>query len=188
MLKKMKHVMLQAIQVLNNGGIIIYPTETVLGIGCLSLNASAVNKIYQIKKRDTSKAMLVLVDSLAMVKRYKKTITKTEKSLLLSEKPTTVLFDNVLGFPNELTGKNNSLAFRITKNDQCLELIHAINQPLVSTSANLSGEPTVNNPDELPSELTHKVDFIIKKHTNDNRQKPSRIVKVVNDKIIYIRK
>jgi len=178
----------QAIFTLKNGGIIIYPTETVLGIGCQSLNKDAINKVYGIKKRDRSKAMLVLVNSLSMIKRYKKNISPLEKKLLLSEEPTTVILDNVTGIPDELTGENNSLAFRITKHKFCLELIKAIAQPLVSTSANLSGEPTAKNHKDLPTELKNKVDFIIKEHPESNLQKPSRIIKITNNEIQYIRK
>ena len=123
-----------------------------------------------------------------MITKYKKDISELESTMLLSKEPTTVILDNVSGFPDELTGENNSLAFRITNHKICLELIEAIGQPLVSTSANLSGEPTEKNFKDLPDELKNKVDYIIKEHSEDSLHKPSVIVKVNNNNIQYIRK
>lgn len=178
----------QAIKILRNEGVIIYPTETVLGIGCKSLSIKAISNIYAIKKRDPNKAMLVLVSSLEMIHRYKKHLDKLEHELLLSNEPTTVIIDHVNGFPPELTGKNNSLAFRITKHTGCLKLIEAIDQPLVSTSANVTGEPTAISHKNIPEHLKKKVDFILKDESVNNSSKPSRIVKVINNSIQYIRK
>jgi L-threonylcarbamoyladenylate synthase len=178
----------QAIEILQNGGVIIYPTDTVLGIGCQALSASAIKKIYRIKKRNTNIAMLVLVNSLKMIKLYKENVSDLEAKLLLSEEPTTVVLDNVKGFPPELMGNSSSLAFRITKHKGCLELIKALNQPLVSTSANFSGERTATSHENIPVELRKKVDFVIEENQTIKITKASRIVKVSNDTITYLRK
>ena len=177
----------KAIQTLKNGGTIIYPTETILGIGCLSLNSKAINKVIAVKKREPSKAMLVLVNSLEMIERYKKNINSLEKEMLLSKQPTTVILDEVVGFPAGLTGINNSLAFRISSNQICLEIIESINQPLVSTSANLSGEKAAINYLDISNELKNKVDFVLDTGIRSTLQKPSRIVKVEQNKIKFIR-
>lgn len=184
----MEQAVQKTVQTLKNGGIIIYPTETILGIGCLSLNSTAISKVFAVKKRDPNKAMLVLVCDMAMIKRYKNNITSLETEMLLSMEPTTVILDHVTGFPTELTGINNSLAFRITSNQLCLELIKSVDQPLVSTSANLSGEKSAVNYLDLSSELINKVDYILKTKISSTFQKPSRIVKIDQDKVKLIRK
>ena len=178
----------QAIIELNKGGVIAYPTETILGLGCLSMNQHAIQKIYEIKKRETNKPLLVLVNSIAMVQRFKNKLAEKEKELLLSEEPTTVVLDDVKGFPSELTGIKNSLAFRITKHKTCIEIIESINQPLVSTSVNFSGSIAAKNHLEIPTELAHKIDFIIESNLDSKPTKPSRIVKIINNEIKYIRK
>jgi len=184
----MKQSIRQAAEVLKNGGVIIYSTETLPGIGCLSSNVSAIKSIYEIKERDPKKAMLVLVNSISMIKRFKSNLSELEQELLLSEEPTTVILNNVGGIPKELTAENSSLAFRITKHTTCLELIKAIDEPLVSTSINISGEPAATNYNKISSNIKSKIDFIMLDETENKLNKASRIVKVNGNKINYIRK
>lgn len=184
----MKDEIQNAIKSLNEGGVIICPTETVLGIGCQSQNPAAIRKVYQIKKRDKSKPMLVLVDSISMIKRYKRKLSTLETELLLSDEPTTVIIDEVEGISNELTGPNSSLAFRITKHQICVQLIKGIDQPLVSTSANLSGKQAPLNFNEIDKQVAKMIDYILKDDSIPSSKKPSRILKVVNNNINYIRK
>ncbi|MFT6747707.1 MAG: L-threonylcarbamoyladenylate synthase [Glaciecola sp.] len=184
----MEQTVQKAVQTLKNGGTIIYPTETILGIGCLSLNSDSINQVFKVKKRDPNRAMLVLVSDMSMIERYKKNISPLEREMLLSKEPTTVILDHVNGFPTELTGINSSLAFRITSNQLCLELIKSVDQPLVSTSANLSGEKAAINYLDLTDELINKVDFVLKTKISSTFQKPSRIVKIEQNKVKLIRK
>lgn len=171
------------------GKVIIYPTETILGIGCIAFNKKAIERIYQIKNRDHNKPLLVLVNNIEMVRQFKKELSPLEETLLLSSKPTTVILENVTGFPAVLTGENHSLGFRITSNKTCLKLIEGINTPLVSTSANFSNEPTASCTSKLPEKLLKAVDFTIESKPQENNNiTPSRIIKVVNNEAIYIRK
>ncbi len=168
--------------------VIIYPTETIPGIGCIALNKDAIKKIFQIKERDPNKAMLVLVKDLKMIEKHKLHINTLEKQLLMSEEPTTVIIDHVNGFPEELTGPDSSGAFRITRHPICRELIRRINQPLVSTSANISGESAASTFYDLSSSLKKKVNFIMKNGYQHTKKSPSCIVKVENNSVKYIRK
>jgi L-threonylcarbamoyladenylate synthase len=184
----MKQSTRHAAEVLKNSGIIIYSTETIPGIGCLSSNTSAIKKIFTIKERDPKKAMLVLANNIVMIKKFKENLSKLEQDLLLSVEPTTVILNNVKGIPKELTGENSSLAVRITKHETCLELIKLINEPLVSTSINISGETAATNYKEIPSDIKSQIDYILLDKSENNLKKASRIVKVEGNKIIYIRK
>lgn len=184
----MKQSIREATEVLKNNGVIIYPTETLPGLGCLSSSISAIKNIFTIKERDPKKAMLVLVNNITMIKRFKENLSELEQELLLSEQPTTVILDNVKGIPTELTGENSSLAVRITKHETCLALIEIINQPLVSTSINISGSAAATNQEEIPSNIKSKIDYILLDKSENNLKKASRIVKVEGNKIIYIRK
>ena len=172
--------------ILLNGGIIAYPTETVWGIGCMANNAAAVDKIYQLKQRDKTKPLLVLVNGIEMIHQIKTIVSPLEKELLNSNEPTTVILDHVINLPENLLGDNNSLGIRITTQEFCRLLIEKIKVPLVSTSANFSGKPSAKTKSELDSDLIKRLDYLVNLNPTSS-EKPSRIVKVVNENIVVLR-
>jgi L-threonylcarbamoyladenylate synthase len=132
----MEHI----IEILKSGGTILYPTDTIWGIGCDATNIEAVNKIFDIKKREKNKSMIILVES---EKRLQDLVDVPEMAweiIDLSEKPVTIVYENPRGLPKELLAEDGSIGIRLIKNDFCKKLISKLNRPLVSTSANFSGK------------------------------------------------
>ncbi len=138
---KMKEDILKASDVLKKGGIILYPTDTIWGIGCDATNEEAIKKIYRLKKRDEKKSMIILVAESEEIQSY---VSKPSEKLLgflaLQEKPATAIFENAINLPSVIINQDGTIAMRIIKDDFCRELIKKLNAPLVSTSANISGE------------------------------------------------
>lgn len=173
---------------LDKGNTILYPTDTVWGIGCDATNNEAVRKIYKLKKREESKSLIILVASIAMLKEYVEDIPfKVLEILEGTEKPTTIIYNNPKNLATNTIGKDNTIAIRIPKDDFCIQLMERFGKPIVSTSANISGEPTPKSFKEISEEIKQKVDFIIE----DNRErvsiKSSTILKIEGDSIITIR-
>lgn len=179
----------KTIKLLNAGKVIAYPTETVWGIGCNANNVEAIEKIYAIKKRDKNKPVLVLVDSLTMLLKFAPNASKLETDCLNSIEPTTVIIENIASLPEIIQGKNRSVAFRITSHEFCKNIISKTKKPLVSTSANISGEPTALYRKELSATIVNSVDYIINidEPVLIKEQKPSKIVQIKNGKLNLIR-
>src|SRR5690606_1833482 len=132
-----------AFEMIHNGGIILYPTDTVWGIGCDATNSEAIKKIFELKKRAESKSMIVLVNGDRMLYQLFSEIPENAFQIWdLSEKPTTLILDNPRNIAKELVAEDNSVGIRIVKEPFCYNLMERMKRPLVSTSANLSGEPT----------------------------------------------
>lgn len=132
----------KAVEVMRKGGVILYPTDTVWGIGCDATNAEAVKRVYEIKRRDDSKALICLVDSDARLQRYVRNVPNVAWDLLnLNTKPTTVILDNAVNLAPNLVAQDGTIAMRITKEEFSKELCFRMQKPVVSTSANISGEP-----------------------------------------------
>ena len=130
----------KAVEVMKKGGVILYPTDTVWGIGCDATNADAVAKVYAIKHRDDSKALICLVDSDARIQRYVRNVPEVAWDLLeLAEKPTTVILDNAVNLAPNLIAEDGSIAMIITRESFSKELCYRFQKPIVSTSANISG-------------------------------------------------
>lgn len=179
----------EAIEVLLSGGVIIYPTETVLGLGSVIDNKNAIDKLNEIKNRPSEKSFIILVSSIEMVERYCPNINSLEKSLLEQKEPTTVILSNIVKTPESLLFKDGSLAFRITQHPEIKELISKMNQPILSTSANISGEPTIKSWKNVNPVILDQVDYALNLQSDFiSTQQPSQIVKVENDEIIYIRR
>ena len=170
----------KAIEVMKAGGVILYPTDTVWGIGCDATNADAVRKIYEIKKRADSKAMLCLVDSAARISRYvRKVADVTWDMIEMSDKPLTIIYNNVTGLAPNLIAEDGSAGIRVTREEFSRELCYRFQKPIVSTSANISGEPTPQTFDEIKDEIKDAVDYVV--HYNRQcreKHKPSSIVKI----------
>ena len=135
-----------ALKVLKRGGIILYPTDTVWGIGCDATNSDAVQKIYNLKKREETKAFICLVHNFQMLERHVDIVPNIAYNILeLAVKPTTIIYDKPAGIAENLVPKDNTLAIRVTKDEFCQKLIRALGRPIVSTSANIAGKSTPKN-------------------------------------------
>lgn len=176
--------------VLESGGLILYPTDTIWGIGCDATNSEAVEKIYELKQRDRNKGLIILVDSIEMMKHYVKHIHPRIDTLLLHHtRPLTLIFEDARNLPDNMISNDGSIAIRLVQDDFCRELIKTIGKPIVSTSANISNEPFPNNFGEISSAVIKGVDYVFKQRRYEKESKePSVIVKAQNDgELIFIR-
>lgn len=178
----------KCIEVLNRGGIILYPTDTIWGIGCDATNADAVKKIYELKKRVDNKAMLILLDSDCKLDRYVRDVPDVAYELLeAAVSPLTIIYDNGYNLAPNLLGENNSIGIRITNETFSQTLCRRFRRPVVSTSANISGEPSAKNFNQISQEIKSGVDYIVQYRQDDNREKTaSSIVKLGADSTIKI--
>ena len=169
-----------AVKVLNEGGVILYPTDTVWGIGCDATNPEAVAKVYKIKHRDDSKALICLVDSDARLQRYVRNVPAVAWDLLdAAVKPTTVILDNAVNLAPNLIAEDGSIALRITKEPFSKELCYRFQKALVSTSANISGEPAAQNYCDISQELLDSVDYVCWTRRQEHKpHTPSSIIKL----------
>lgn len=176
-----------AYQVIQNGGIILYPTDTVWGIGCDATNPEAVKKIYKLKKRAESKSMIVLMNGEKMMYNVFKDIPEVAWQILdLSEKPTTLILDKPKNVAPNIIAENQTLAVRIVKEPFCFKLMERMKRPLVSTSANISGEPTPKSFKEISPEIIKGVDYVVNLHREKMCDKPSTIIKLTLDSQVQI--
>jgi len=180
----------QSIQVLAQGGLILYPTDTVWGIGCDATNPEAVEKIFKLKQRHDSKALICLVADDRMLSKYIKKIPDVAYDILdVSEEPITIIYDDARQLANNLIAADNSIAIRIPNDEFCFQLLRKFNKPIVSTSANISGQPTPKSFKEISNEIIKGVDYVVNLHRDKICAKPSSIIKLSNDgKVQVIRK
>jgi L-threonylcarbamoyladenylate synthase len=151
----------RAIEVMNKGGIILYPTDTIWGLGCDATNADAVRRIYEIKQRTDAKALISLVDSETKVQFYVKEVPEVAWDVMeLSERPMTVVFDGGRNLAPNLLAEDGSVAIRITKEAFSKELCMRMKRAIVSTSANISGQPAPRCFSEISEEIKAAVDYI----------------------------
>lgn len=178
----------RAIDTLKKGGIILYPTDTIWGLGCDARNSEAVKKIYEIKRRTDSKSLIVLVNNEMAVERLVEDIPETAFQLLeVVIHPLTIIYDKAYNVAPELKSEDGSLGIRITKEKFSSELCRKFGGPIVSTSANISGEPAPKNFKEISEEIRKKVNYIVNYRQHDNTiSEPSNIIKISNDNIIKI--
>lgn len=180
----------QSLKILRNGGIILYPTDTIWGIGCDATDAAAIQRIYQLKKREEKKSMIILVDSKTMIKEYVSHPSEKILSFLSQQKqPTTAVFEKAINLPEIIINQDRTIAIRITTDKFCRSLIQQLEKPLISTSANISGEPYPQSFSEVSEQIKKGVDYIVQ-HRQDDRSsaKPSSIIKLnVNNEIEVIR-
>ena len=177
----------QALEVIQNGGIILYPTDTVWGIGCDATNAEAVQKIYELKKRNESKSMIVLMNGEKMIYNVFKDIPEVAWQILdLSEKSTTLILDKSRNVAQNIIAEDDTLAIRIVKEPFCYKLMERTKRPLVSTSANISGQPTPKSFKEISPEIIKGVDYVVNLHREKICDKPSTIIKLTLDSQVKI--
>ncbi len=181
----------KAVEVMRQGGVILYPTDTVWGIGCDATNAEAVAKVYRIKHRDDSKALICLVDSDARVQRYVRNVPNVAWDIMeLADKPTTVILDGANGLAPNLIAEDGSIAMRITREPFSRELCFRMQKPVVSTSANISGEAAAQNYCDISPELLEAVDYVCWTRRQEHKPHvPSSIIKLtVDGEVTIIRK
>jgi L-threonylcarbamoyladenylate synthase len=180
----------KAAAVLKQGGIILYPTDTVWGIGCDATNAQAIDKIYKLKKRNENKSMIVLLDSESRLPTYVQEIPEQAWTLIeFAEQPLTIIFDKAKNLADNVIAADGSIAIRITKDDFCKNLIGNIRKPLVSTSANMSGFKTPEFFADVADEIINGVDHVVNWRQNDTQKRnPSVIMRLSQGgKIEFIR-
>ncbi|VBB45624.1 Translation factor SUA5 [uncultured Paludibacter sp.] len=170
----------KALEILRSGGVILYPTDTIWGIGCDATNKKAVEKIYQIKKRAETKSMLVLLDSPAKLNAYVEEIPDMAWDLIeLTTKPLTIIYPNARNLAENLIGEDRSIGIRITTEEFSKKLCERFRKPIVSTSANISGEKSPAFFDDISDEIKFAVDYIVDYRRNDKTlSKPSSIIKL----------
>lgn len=178
----------KACDVLHSGGVILYPTDTVWGIGCDATNEAAVRKVYEIKKRADSKALLLLVDTDIKVDFYVADVPEIAWSLIeLSEKPLTIIYPKARNLATNLIAEDGSIGIRVTREDFSKRLCERFRKAIVSTSANVSGEPTPANFGEISPEIIKSVDYVVNFRQNEtSKPKPSSIIKVDKGGLIKI--
>ncbi len=176
-----------AVEVLKKGGIILYPTDTVWGIGCDATNEEAVRKIYDLKRRQDAKAMLVLVDSEGMLQRTVRNVPEAAWQLIdVAVDPLTIIYDQPQGVASSLLAEDGSLGIRISHEPFSSALARKLRRPIVSTSANVSGKSAPGTFAEISREIVDGVDYVVKFGRNRKRGKPSGIIKVSDSDVIKI--
>lgn len=161
-LEYMKEEIQKAVEVLRKGGIILYPTDTVWGIGCDATNQEAVAKVYEIKKREDSKSLVLLASDMDMICRYVKEIPEMAVQLVeVNDKPMTIIYPGAMGLAPNAIAEDGTVGIRIPMMDFCCQLVSRLGRPIVSTSANISGEPTPKKFAEIPQQIKDAVDHIV---------------------------
>ena len=173
----------KAIEVMRKGGIILYPTDTVWGIGCDATNAEAVAKVYALKRRDDSKALICLVDSENRLQRYVRNVPDVAWQLIEAvEKPTTLILDGAVNLAPNLISEDGSIGIRVTKEPFSHELCYRFQKAIVSTSANVSGEPAAQNYRDISQEILDGVDYVCETRRQEHKpHTPSSIIKLAAD-------
>ncbi|MBQ7462476.1 MAG: threonylcarbamoyl-AMP synthase [Bacteroidaceae bacterium] len=180
-----------AVQTLRQGGLILYPTDTIWGIGCDAANEEAVRRIFQLKQREDSKAMICLVDSANRMQRYLRHVPDVAWDIVeYADKPLTLILDGAVNLAPSLIAEDGSVGLRVTKENISHELCYRFERAVVSTSANISGEPSPACFEEISDEIKQGVDYIMRSRQNDlSKSKPSQIIKLgLDGQIKIIRK
>ena len=171
-----------AFGVLKRGGLILYPTDTVWGIGCDATNSEAIEKVYKLKKRSDEKSMICLVSDFKMLNEYIENVPEVAYGILkYAKKPTTIIYDDPIRVADNIISKDNTLAIRVAKDDFCKKLIKKFRRPIVSTSANFSTEKTPQNYAEIDPLILEGVDYVVNLYHEKKSGKPSAIIKLSND-------
>jgi L-threonylcarbamoyladenylate synthase len=172
-----------ALKVLKAGGTILYPTDTIWGIGCDATNARAVENIYKIKQRAESKSLIILVDSFEKIGQYVAKVPDITFDLVSGvEEPLTIVFANAKNLAKNVIAHDKSIAVRIVKNTFCQKLIQQFEKPIVSSSANISGEATPLYFNKIDKEIIRQVDYVVKVGQDNLKEvKPSKIIRINED-------
>jgi len=185
-MKKFENDIINSINVLEHGGIILYPTDTIWGIGCDATNSNAIKKIYQLKKREEKKSIIILLAHKSDIKNY---VLRPSKKIIdfisQQKKPTTAIFEKAINLPGDLVNSDGSIAIRIVKDEFCKILLQRLQKPLVSTSANISGDTSPENFKMINAEIKNGVDYMVQHRQNELKiSQPSSIIKLNSAKEI----
>ncbi len=180
--------MAACLDVIKRGGLILYPTDTIWGIGCDATNELAVKKIYALKNRAQSQSLISLVNDDAMLNKYVREVPSAAWDLIqYSEKPITIIYDDVKGIAANAIANDGTAAFRIVKDVFCQQLIYRLRRPLISTSANKSGQPTAETFSAIDDEIKNGVDYIVKyRQEEQKKNSASTIIQLKNSGEIKI--
>lgn len=174
---------IKAFEVIKRDGVLLYPTDTIWGIGCDATNVKAISKVYRIKQRLESKALIILLNSVESLEKYVNKVPLIALDLIEKiDKPLTVIYPRAKNLPQNLLSEDGSIAIRITKNEFCSKLIQLMETPLVSTSANISGETSPILFNQISSHIISKVDYVVNySRTEISETKASTIIRFIND-------
>jgi len=181
----------KALEVLKQGGLILYPTDTIWGIGCDATNKEAVEKVYALKQRSESKSLILLLDTDSKLQSYVREIPDVAYDLIeYAEHPLTIIYSNAKNLAENAINEDGSIGIRITSHSFCKELIQRFRKPIVSTSANISGQKSPANFSEIDEEIMNGVDYVVDFEQEDlSIKKPSTIMKLEPDgRFVFIRK
>jgi L-threonylcarbamoyladenylate synthase len=178
-----------SLKILKQKKVLLYPTDTVWGIGCDATSEEAVAKVFEIKQRSESKSLVILVDGIEMLKKHIPKVSKSVLELLSkTKKPTTIIYDNPFGLAKNVVAADNTVAIRIVQHEFCKQLIHLFGKPIVSTSANISGNPTPKSFKEIEQSILDSMDYVVNLQRKEVNEKSSTILKVSeNGGIIVLR-
>jgi len=169
----------KVVTVLENGGIILYPTDTIWGIGCDAKNEATIQRIYEIKKRIHSKSLIILLDDDRKLNRFVREVPEVVWDVLdYATKPTTVIYPEAINLPKNIVASDGSIAIRITKDDFCRKLIQQFKSPIVSTSANIAGDAAPKDFKDIAPEILKAVDHVVNLHAVEKNNEPSTIIKI----------
>nr|WP_275123476.1 L-threonylcarbamoyladenylate synthase [Ancylomarina sp. DW003] len=183
MRREMHNDIKKALEVLKSGGIILYPTDTIWGIGCDATNAEAVKRVYEIKQREDSKSMLVLMENPNRISSYVDDVPEIALDLLeVTNKPTTIIYSGAKNLANNLINSDGSIGIRITDENFTQQLIQRFRKPIVSTSANISGDAPAQNFMEINQDIIDAVDYVVEYRQDDiTKAQASSIIKIGSD-------
>ena len=183
-----KKILNQSIEALLNSQVILYPTDTVWGLGCDATNIDAVAKIFKLKNRIESKSLVVLVSSIEMLSTYVDAVPQKAIDIIsTTKKPTTIIYNNPKGLAANAIALDNTIAIRIPTHNYCLEIINKLGKPIISTSANISGESTPKSFSEISLPILEGVDYVVNLEQDKITDKSSTILKLVGNTIEVIR-
>jgi len=179
----LKEEIAKALKVIQDGGIILYPTDTIWGIGCDATNTEAIEKIFTLKQRDEAKSMIILLDNENKLESYVQEVPSIAYDLIeYAENPLTLVMPGAKNISPALIAADGSVGIRVAKHDFCQQLIQRLRKPLVSTSANISGKPSPQTFDEIEQGIIDGVDYVVTlEQHNTEKKKPSTIMRLNPD-------
>ena len=189
MSERFEQDIIRSLEVLKSGGIILYPTDTIWGIGCDATNANAVKRVYEIKQREDSKSLIILLTEEREVLQYVAAPDLAVFDFIEEQtRPTTVIFENALGLPDNLVAGDGSIAIRMVRDEFCRHLIKRFRKPIVSTSANISGEASPKFFGDISERVKNSVDYVVRWRQDDVKPaEPSQIIRWTNGSAEYLR-
>lgn len=186
--EQLKQEIAHTIATLKRGGLILYPTDTIWGIGCDATNADAIERVYALKNRPGAKALICMVSDFKMLNQYVSDIPEVAYDILkYAVKPTTIIYDKpIIRVAQNLLAEDESLAIRVSKHNFSKSLIRKFKRPIVSTSANISGHPSPQSFQEIDPAILAGVDYVVNLERNKTNGPPSAIIKLKNDGTVQI--